>query len=746
MDGLVCPRCSRQVVGDYKLCPDCGTNLSVTVAIDPQELPDSGSEGKIDFEPGLTFAGRFTIIERIGAGGMGVVYKAIDTALDSLVALKLIQPALAQSPTLAKRFRREVRLTRLITHPNICRVHDIAESGGVLFLSMEWIEGETLQRLLRQTGTLREARALQIAEKIALALEAAHSKDVIHRDLKPANVMVDRKGNVSVLDFGLAVEQGSRDLTGVGVVLGTPSHMAPEQRAGKPVDARADLYTLGLILFEMLAGRRFDSTTDGPDSFPSQMNPVIAPLLGLLLAENPDDRFATATEVREAIQTLESNPAISTSSTGKVASDRPRRRNLTRAWWLGGTLLAISIGVMAYYVFFAAPSNGLNEEAEVFYQRGLHYVREESDTSSGVDTAISRFHRALDEAPDSALVMAALAEAYWIRFRRDRSTAARDEAERWISKASQIDPSLPELHNARALGFLIEGKYQAAKKELDKALDAKPDFAMAWIYLGAVYRSLGDYAAGLEALRRASDLWPDSFLVQLSLGVFHQRFGEFEEAAEFYRRATELKPDSTIAWNNLGTSLLHGRQLEAAEEVFRRSIEIGEYGDARSNLGTVLYFLQRFDEAVEQYRRATEIEPNRAVHWSNLGDALLAEGKQGEAGEAYEQAAERARERVLREPLVPEARAEAALFCAQIGDETCALENAAQAAELQPDNATHMLMYAAMLCRFDRNDEALAWLERAVQFGMSLVQIEARPECSHLEDDSRYKALLELAH
>jgi tetratricopeptide (TPR) repeat protein len=732
------------VVGDHKLCPDCGTNLSVTVAIDSEEPSDSGSEGKIDFEPGLTFAGRFTIIERIGAGGMGVVYKAIDTALDSLVALKLIQPALARSPTLAKRFRREVRLTRQITHPNICRVHDIGESDGVLFLSMEWIEGETLQRLLRQTGTLREARALQIAEKIALALEAAHAKDVIHRDLKPANVMVDRKGNVSVLDFGLAVEQGSRDLTGAGVVLGTPSHMSPEQRAGKPVDARADLYTLGLILFEMLTGRRFDPTTDGQDSFPSQMNPVIAPLLGRLLAENPDDRFAAATEVRKAIQTLESDPAILTATTGERSSNHAPTPYWRRAAWVGGGLLALLAAVLTYY-FLIPPPPPIPEEADVFYQRGLHYLREESETANAVDMAISRFHRALDEAPDSALIMAALAEAYWTRFWRDGSTAARDEAERWIAQASRIDPSLPELHNARALGFWIEGKNQAAKEELEKALAAKSDFVMAWVNLGLVYRSVGDYASGLEALHRAADLWPDSFHVQLSLGRFHERFSEYEEAAKYYRRATELKPDSAIAWNNLGASFLHDGQFEKAEEALLRSIEIEEYGDARSNMGTALYFLQRFDEAVEHYRRATEIERNRAVHWSNLGDALLAVGKQGEAEEAYEQAAQQARERVVREPLVPEARAEAALFCAQAGDYSCALENAAQAAELQPDNATHMLMYAAMLCRLDRNDEALDWLERAVQFGMSQVQIEARPECSHLEDDSRYRSLLELA-
>ncbi len=192
-----CPNCSDLVERVGHRCPRCNIDLSGTFPDDDHQQPPRAGR-QLEFPTGETFADRYTIIERIGAGGMGVVYKAIDTMLDSQVALKLIQPALAQFPGFIERFRREVRVTRQITHPNICRFHDIGDSDGVLYVSMEWIEGETLRQLLEQTGMLREGRALEIAEKIALALEAAHDKGIVHRDLKPANIMLDRRGNVFV--------------------------------------------------------------------------------------------------------------------------------------------------------------------------------------------------------------------------------------------------------------------------------------------------------------------------------------------------------------------------------------------------------------------------------------------------------------------------------------------------------------------------------------------------------------------
>ena len=229
-----CPNCSKTVRQEYESCPACGSAVSFAVGEDETQEFRGRTVAPVEFLPGQTFAGRFTVIEKTGAGGMGVVYKAIDTELDTPVALKLIQPVLACSRANVERFRREVRMTRQITHPNICRIHDIGNSEGVMFLSMEWIEGETLQQLLRKTGTLKESRALEIAQEIARALAAAHAAGIVHRDLKPANVMVGHRGHIRVLDFGLALEQGSEIESHVeGGRVGTPLFMSPEQRAGE---------------------------------------------------------------------------------------------------------------------------------------------------------------------------------------------------------------------------------------------------------------------------------------------------------------------------------------------------------------------------------------------------------------------------------------------------------------------------------------------------------------------------------
>src|SRR5262249_15077090 len=206
-------------------------------------------------------------------------------------------------PAFVERFKREVRVTRQITHPNVCRVHDLGESAGLLYFSMEWIGGETLNDLLGQAGRLDEDRGLEIAEKIALALDGVHSKGVIHRDLKPGNVMIDVSGEVFVMDFGIAFEGGAKSLTTPGVVQGTAHYMAPEQRWGADLDGRTDLYALGLILDEMLTGRapRPESPRHGRPKF---QNSAIVPVLDKLLARDREERYPSAKEAAQALNVL----------------------------------------------------------------------------------------------------------------------------------------------------------------------------------------------------------------------------------------------------------------------------------------------------------------------------------------------------------------------------------------------------------------------------------------------------------
>jgi serine/threonine protein kinase/lipoprotein NlpI len=741
MATVFCPNCSDLVEREGHACSRCGTELPATFsAEDLEAVMASGS--RLEFPTGSTFAKRYTIIERIGAGGMGVVYKAIDTMLDGEVALKVIQPALAEMPGFIERFRREVRVTRQITHPNICRFHDIGEDRGILYVSMEWIEGETLRDLLEKTGMLREARALEIAEKIALALEAAHDKSIIHRDLKPANVMIDRRGNVLVLDFGLALEPGAAEITETGVAMGTPAYMSPEQTGLEVLGPQADLYALGLILREMLTGTRLDPFPGLTPAIRSAVDPLVVPVLENLLAERPEDRCPSAAEARRMLRALRDNPAISSvvSVKGQPPGKRTGKRLLYGA--LGG---AVVIAAVALWLVLKPPPAGLHPEAARFLERGLHYIEEQGETKDGLGAAIVQLNRALEYEPDSARIWAALGRAHWLEYGLTRATVHREEAERAARRAFEIDPSSPHVLNVRALGFLQQGQFEAAVQELERSLEAEPDQGATWLLMGAARQGRGEFAEALQAFRRAEELRPESYAPQLYLGLYHQALGEYREAAGYYEKATELKPDSSRSWSNLGAAYLYTGRFEESVPLFERALEIVEGASTRSNLGTALYYLGRYEDSVEQYRRAAELQPDHAIHRANLGDALFKLNKNDEARIAYRKAADLALVRAQREPLNPDVQSDLALYCAKAGDESCALEAAKTAADLQPRSAKTAFNNAVVRCVLRLDGSCLDWLERAVKLGTTRSEIQAQPELERLAEHPRFRDLLELA-
>ena len=210
----------------------------------------------LTFGPGEAFGDRYTIVEEVGAGGMGQVYKAIDRQLGRAVALKLIKPDHAARPEARERFQRELLLAQQVTHPNVCRVHDLGEVKGIRYISMEYIEGQTLEDLIRSVGHLSPKQTVALGKQVCAGLEAIHERGIVHRDLKPGNIMIDRAGHALLMDFGMAYRPGGEKLTAAGAVLGTLAYLSPEHARGYPTDARSDLYALGLILFEMLTGRR----------------------------------------------------------------------------------------------------------------------------------------------------------------------------------------------------------------------------------------------------------------------------------------------------------------------------------------------------------------------------------------------------------------------------------------------------------------------------------------------------------
>ncbi len=327
-----CSSCGTDVPANGRFCSACGTpagydadaaTIDFPTATSPlPQRPSSGGSARPDssaaylsegrFLPGRLLASRYRIIALLGKGGMGEVYRADDLTLGQPVALKFLPDEAARDQGLLERFKNEVRIARRVSHPNVCRVYDVGEVEGHTFFTMEYVDGEDLASLLRRIGRLPEDKALDISRQLCAGLAAAHTKGVLHRDLKPANIMLDGRGQVVITDFGLAGV--AEQIQGAEVRSGTPAYMAPEQLAGKEVSTRSDIYSLGLVLYEVFTGKRAfsekpsdklrsrdESTLSRPSSVVKDLDPVIERVILRCLETEPSARPATVLSVAAAL-------------------------------------------------------------------------------------------------------------------------------------------------------------------------------------------------------------------------------------------------------------------------------------------------------------------------------------------------------------------------------------------------------------------------------------------------------------
>ncbi|HEX4949720.1 MAG TPA: serine/threonine-protein kinase [Blastocatellia bacterium] len=424
---------------------------------------------KARFTPGTTLNKRYRIIGLLGKGGMGEVYRADDLTLQQPVALKFLSERMSRDKAMLARFRSEVAVAHRVTHPNVCRVHDIGEvitsSGTLQFLSMEYVDGEDLSSLLRRIGRLPSDKAVEIAQQLCAGLAAAHEAGVLHRDLKPANVMIDGKGRVRITDFGLA--GFAEQFTGSEVMAGTPAYMSPEQFAGKEVTTKSDLYALGLVLYEVFTGKRVfeagsmeelkqmheSSAPANPSSWVKDLDPLVERVILRCLEKDPAKRLASAKQVADALPG--GDPLAAALALGETpspemvaaAGQKTRMKPIYAVACLGAILLGVIISAMLNRRLNLVEHTGLNESPEAMASKARAILTQLDYTDTAADRAqglqydqeyLAHLEKNLPAADRQRLLATGKTPAihFWYR----ESPAPLNSESRYINPVSPIDP------------------------------------------------------------------------------------------------------------------------------------------------------------------------------------------------------------------------------------------------------------------------------------------------------------------
>jgi len=555
---------------------------------------------------GQTIAGRYDLIELLGTGGMGEVYRARDRELDDLVALKVIRTDLANAPDLVARFRHEVKLARRVTHANIARTFEIGQADGLMYCTMQLIEGESLARRLARERKLAIAEAAAIACALCDGLIAAHAADVIHRDIKPANVLIAGNGHVVLADFGIAAIRISSE----GDISGTPAYMAPEQTRGEPPTPAADVYAVGALLYEMVTGRRafngtpvaiFDAKLQverlvpgGPD-----VAPELAEVVGRATARELAERFATAAELRAALGPWR-----------KFAAPTPRARTNPGVEAIHERTVLVVAPRAGIDAPLAPAAEALHEELLGVLARGRVRVLPRAEASEQADVVL-RFAiddgltmtatRAGEDAPAATLRLPLEIE----HVARSVALAARTVDALFASPPGEADDEAYEL--------LVRARHEARRGPsyfrqplamLERAHALRPDDARIRAHLalmlvrGAFFArdmSLIDRAA--EHIRVALETGPGLAESHLAAGHRELQIGDPAVAAAHYRVAIACAPHSAEAHDLLGRMLLEAGYLDAALARLEHAIAISpDFRTVRFEVARAMALEQRWDE------------------------------------------------------------------------------------------------------------------------------------------------------
>jgi serine/threonine protein kinase/Flp pilus assembly protein TadD len=598
--------------------------------------------------------GRYEIVSLLGRGGMGEVYLARDRQLRRNVAIKVLPETVAADQERLHRFEQEAIAASALNHPNILTIHEIGESNNVHYIVSENVVGQTLRDLM---ATITVSDALDVTAQVLSALKAAHNSGIVHRDIKPENIMVRDDGLVKVLDFGLAKLTEEHSLldteaatmahvrTQSGMIMGTVTYMSPEQARGLEVDHRSDIWSVGVVLYEMLCGRPPFSGATAVDTLasilekeplPAPSNAVsngIAAILTKALEKQTRDRYQTSDEMLNDLRLVQRRREAKfvddavpddrkTEVLEPVATSRVRQSRVsTKLWFFMATSLAVLvIGSLAYYL--SSRRSAVPQSAESFQRSPAYdlYVRGKVKVASiNLDdnsAAISLLEQTVATDPNYAEAWAALAQAYVSRSFYFAPEAERkklnDEAAVAVEKAMNINPNLAEAHFARAFllwshtnGFPHEQAIQSYKR----AIELNPKFDEAHHWLGVVYLHIGLLDKALEETQTALDLKADNMRGRFRLGVIDVYKGKFEDALSVFKTTPPESNPEDIYRQKAGALFQLGRYEEAQAVVdqFLKDYPT-DLGGTMTSMNAMLFAKAgKQKEAEESIRHAIEL-------------------------------------------------------------------------------------------------------------------------------------------
>ena len=640
------------------------------------------------------------------------------------MAIKVL-PDSRLEPSARSRFFREARTASALNHPNIITIHEIASSEGIEMIVMEYVEGHTLSELLT-AGPLPLSDVFKYAVQIGDAVAKAHSAGVIHRDLKPGNIMITRDGLVKVLDFGLAKMQASSsgpldgaptlELTGERVVLGTAAYMSPEQAAGEPLDTRTDIFSFGVILYEMIGGRRpFEGKTTmevlrqllaaEPVTLDALRALAPADLLAIVsraLAKDREQRFASMDQVRDGLRAVQSGnrapglSAVSASdaltmavSASEVASANrapaavdiapPRHPRLRWAAALAVGAAAILGLLAAFPSLRGAPAGEKAATTSASRTSYEHFAAGQAlmkrhDRRADVDRAIEEFTKSVEVDTGYAPGYAGLGDAYYRKNLLNADPQWRRLALDSATRAVQLNPDLAVAHIAKGRALLADGRLDDAQRSLKRELELDSTQPHGHMALAAVQAARKNHTAAESHYREALRLAPDNWEPLAELGQFLYKGARYQEAANAWERCASLVPDNVTVYRNLGAAYHMLERPDDAAHAFQKALEIEPTASVYNNLGTLRFFQGRHAEAVSAFQKAVQMRANSYFYWGNLADAhRWNPPTKGDAQSAYATAIQLAGDALKSKPEDGE-RATLALYRAKSGDAAGALK------------------------------------------------------------------------